>query len=1194
MIGRTLLNRYKIEAELGHGGMGVVYRAHDRVLDRDVAIKVLSETRLGTEGRARLLREAQAVARLNHPNIVSVYDAGEADGAPFVVMELVDGDSLRRPQPRTPEQVIELAVQICRALEQAHGSGIIHRDLKLENILVTSSQTIKLMDFGLARTSDLERLTQEGGIVGTASYLAPELIQGQLASIQSDLYALGVMLYELVAGQAPFHGDTLMAILSQHLYAPVVPPSTYNATIPPALDRLILHLMSKQPEDRPATAAEVRLALEQMSAPRSSSTTLAAMKVAISPLERIVRGRLVGREVELVEANSLWQRAMTGESQVLLISGEPGIGKTRLAREVTTLAEFGHALVLVGECFSEVGISYDPLAQILASLPDELLANTPPANLADLIVLAPALRVRYPDVPPNPPLGPQAEMQRMFESFLGLFARLAEQAPVLLLIEDAHWSDGGTLALLRHVVRRVTRTPMRLMCVLTYREVELAEARALNDFLVEISREPLVTRVKLSRLASEQTRELLEVMFQDQISDEFLFGIYRETEGNPFFIEEVVKALIEEGKLYREEGRWQRVAMSEMRVPQSVRIVIEARLSKLPEADREILRLAAILGRRFDFETLKAAGDSSEEILVNGLERAERAQLISEVARSAGGTFSFAHALIPATLEEGLSGLRRRRLHRRVAEVMESQQSQDFAGLATHYSAAADDEKARQYFLRAGDQAFAALANADAEKHYRSALELSGDASQRGEALARLAVSLRAQAKYEESIQTFLLSVEEYRSVENFDQVGRYYGAAAWTAWNSGDTPRGMEISRQGWALLASLPDSPGKVALAAEAARQCYFNEFPEEGQQLAEQAAAMSKRLELLGLHVQSLVTLALFQNTEENLVTLKHAVELGREAARKQPGFDSGLGYSRGLNNLIEALAADGRYRESLVVGEEMLQINQDRGAAEMFALYQISNMHLILGELTKAEETLLRARRILNQLSQPGQVGRMIELLEDVLVFYRGDPQSAIQHLWIIFNEMEQGNDRQNLINFGHILAEAYIDLCEWQQAEAVLERILPIVERGVLSFRDGTRSYCFLSYVQAAQGKFSQAEAALEQARQRVETGGLPEEIRGDLRLAVARLAAVKGAWEEAFQAYQAAIQTSKRTERNWQLAQWLAEYAGVRLQRGQEGDEQQALDLLEESQHLFEQMGAPRRAGQVSARRQGLLSKGQG
>ncbi|HLE27230.1 MAG TPA: serine/threonine-protein kinase, partial [Anaerolineales bacterium] len=305
MKGVTLQNRYRIESELGHGGMGVVYRAHDTLLDRAVAVKVLSDSGLGTEGRARLLREAQAAAKLDHPNIVAVYDAGEAEDIPFIVMQLVEGQSLHDQPPQALDEILAIARQICLALEHAHAHGIIHRDLKPENILVTrlpSPETggsvsgdplmgaggagvrAKLMDFGLAR-STASRLTAEGALVGTVFYLAPEQALGQEIDGRADLYSLGVVLYELVARRLPFTGDDPLTVISQHLYAPVVPPSTYNPEIPPALDALLLKLLAKDPADRFASAAEARQALESLD--RSSAAVPTAVEV--SPIDRIAR-----------------------------------------------------------------------------------------------------------------------------------------------------------------------------------------------------------------------------------------------------------------------------------------------------------------------------------------------------------------------------------------------------------------------------------------------------------------------------------------------------------------------------------------------------------------------------------------------------------------------------------------------------------------------------------------------------------------------------------------------------------------------------------------------------------------------------------------------------------------------------------------------------------------------------------------
>jgi len=257
MIGTTLLDRYQILAEVGSGGMGIVYRAHDPLLDRDVAIKMLSHPELGAQSRLRLLNEARAAARINHPNIVSIYDVVESGEESFIIMEMVEGKPLRIKEALPLSETLAIALQVCSALEKAHAQGIIHGDLKPENILLTSNQVIKLMDFGMARSKDTSASPQEGTIEGTLSYIAPELIRGEEPSFQSDLYALGVILYELTVGRPPFTSDNAILLLSQHMNEPVQSPRSLNLYIPSELDTLIVGLLSKQPDQRPQNAKVV-------------------------------------------------------------------------------------------------------------------------------------------------------------------------------------------------------------------------------------------------------------------------------------------------------------------------------------------------------------------------------------------------------------------------------------------------------------------------------------------------------------------------------------------------------------------------------------------------------------------------------------------------------------------------------------------------------------------------------------------------------------------------------------------------------------------------------------------------------------------------------------------------------------------------------------------------------------------------
>lgn len=529
----VLSDRYELGTRLGSGGMGTVYRGHDRTLDRDVAVKVLSDSGLGTEGRDRLLNEAQAIARLSHPNIVSVFDAGEQDGSPYIVIELIEGASLHDRPPQDMKQIVRVAAQVCAALEHAHSHGVVHRDLKPENVLIAEDGTARLMDFGIAR-SVASRMTTEGEIVGTVFYLAREIALGKDFDGRADLYSLGVMLYELTTGGLPFAQGDPLAVISQHIHASVVPPRAKSDKVPPRFDNLILQLLQKSPENRPASAAEVQGVLERSDLLDPQAEGLKELAV----VRRIARGRFVGREQELIDATPLWNKALAGEGQLLLVSGEPGIGKTRLIRELSTHVEVTGGRSLNGERESEGGAPYAPFAQIVRKSLRQGTDNgfhLPEFVLGDLLELAPELKLYYPDAPPNPKLEPEAEQRRLFENVVAFCKALSDDRPLMLVIADAHWADSGTLSLLRYLARRTQN--QRMLLAATYREVELDEARPFHEALLELNRKRLGTRIKLKRFDQQQTRDLLAAVFEEEITPEFLEGIYGETEGNPFFIE---------------------------------------------------------------------------------------------------------------------------------------------------------------------------------------------------------------------------------------------------------------------------------------------------------------------------------------------------------------------------------------------------------------------------------------------------------------------------------------------------------------------------------------------------------------------------------------------------------------------------------------------------------------------------------
>ena len=730
MLGASLRRRYRVDAELGRGAMGVVYRARDIELDRDVAVKVLPGYGLDAEARARLLHEARAAAALNHPHIVGVYDVGEESGAPFIVMELVDGSNLRGAAALSLSEIVTIARQLCEALDHAHAHGVVHRDLKPENVLLArggDGPDAKLADLGVATTGHA-RLTETGVIVGTAAYLAPEQAIGRGVDGRSDLYALGVVLYELVTGRVPFTGDDALVVISQHLHAPVTPPRAFRADLPPALEAIILRLLAKDPAQRFATAREAGAALADLRVDGAAPAAPASETAGGALLEQLVRGRLVGRVRELHQLRELWRIAQQGRRHVALVSGEPGAGKTRLAHEAVVFARLNGALVLQGGCYEyEASSPYLPFVEALRrwvhDQPTDVLRAQVGPVAAELVKLAPELEARIGPIPPSPALGANEERLRLFDHVARLVQTLAADHGLLLFIDDLHWADAGSLALLHYLMRNLKDE--RLLVLATYREIELDRAHPLAAALVEWERERLVTRVRVERFQPEETAALLASLFgQASVSPEFAEVVHRETEGNPFFIEEVVKSLIDQGQIYRSGDGWDRKEVRDLTIPQSVKTAIGRRLDRLSPACADALHTAAAVGKAFSFEELAASSAAAEDALLDALDEACAAQLLQP--RGAEG-FVFTHDKIREVLIEELNPIRRRRLHQRIGEGLEKLYAGDVAAhadtLAFHFGESGDLERGLLHGMEAGRQAERLFALDEALGFYERARE---------------------------------------------------------------------------------------------------------------------------------------------------------------------------------------------------------------------------------------------------------------------------------------------------------------------------------------------------------------------------------------------------------------------------------------------------------------------------------------
>jgi hypothetical protein len=437
--------RYFVRRVLPEGGQKTVYVVHDSALDRECALALIKTDAMERQELERFRREARAMARLDHPNVVTLYDIGEDGGRPFFVCQYIAGGDLRGALreaggPLPVERTLSIAEDLCRALAFAHEHGIVHRDVKPANIWLTSDGQAKLGDFGLAVALGQSRVTQAGTIMGTAAYMPPEQALGGEVTSQSDLYSLGCVLYELLTGRPPFLGDDALAVISQHINTAPVAASWHRADVPHALDALIERLLEKAPEERPRSAQTVLYELQRIAAGGVQAASETAPAEPRRDLAGIEWGRFVGRREEMDGLKEALDGALSGKGALAMLVGEPGIGKTRLAEEVGVYAGLRGARVLSGRGYEgDSSLPYTPfieaLRQYTRSRPEDELRTQLGPGAPEIATLISEIRTRFPDIEQAPKLDGEAERLRLFESVTEFLHNAATANPVVLFLD---------------------------------------------------------------------------------------------------------------------------------------------------------------------------------------------------------------------------------------------------------------------------------------------------------------------------------------------------------------------------------------------------------------------------------------------------------------------------------------------------------------------------------------------------------------------------------------------------------------------------------------------------------------------------------------------------------------------------------------------------------------------------------------
>jgi predicted ATPase len=740
---------YAVLDLLGRGAMGVVYRARQMSLDRPVALKVLlADGASDPVWLGRFRREALTASALNHPHICTIYDTGESGGRPFLSMELIEGQTLaalgsqRLPVAESAGHIRQAA----RALAAAHAAGVVHRDIKPANLMVRGDGIVKVLDFGLARRLPADpdrgsgpgsRTTDPDTRISTPLYMSPEQIRGEGVGAASDIFSLGVVLYELATGRHPFAADSEAGLLHAIVAQEPLPPARLNPEVPTALDALILHMLAKDPHRRP-TAPEVDAALAGLAGNRSGRPQRSSARPGRPPT--------VGRRQERTALWAGFEEAAAGHGLFVCVTGEPGLGKTTLVEDFLDELAGDGRLCSVGR-----GRCSERLAGAEAYLPflealDSLLQDDGSGAAARLMkALAPTWYVQVaPPVAADPTLAslateaPAASQERLKRELYAFFQEVSRIRPVVLFLDDLHWADASTADLLAYLGSRCVA--WRLLMVLTYRPSDLLlGGHPFRRVQLDLQGRGLSREVALAFLGRPDIERYLELQFPGHdFPVELADVVHRRTEGNPLFLVDLLRYLCDQGAIVTAGGRWalaQGVPDLQRELPETVRSLIRRKLERLGETDRRLLAAASVQGHEFDAAVVAAVLDLDaaevEERLaeldcVHALVRLLREHDLPD--RTHTLRYSFVHVLYQNALYAGLTPARKVAWSAAAARALLAHYGEQSPAVATElallFEAARDHAQAAAYFLHAAEHAVRVNASREAVVLARRGLAL--------------------------------------------------------------------------------------------------------------------------------------------------------------------------------------------------------------------------------------------------------------------------------------------------------------------------------------------------------------------------------------------------------------------------------------------------------------------------------------
>lgn len=1041
LTNHTLANRYRLSALRAHNAELAIYAAHDQQVEQSVIAAVLNPN-LPDEQRQSAMQLARNWRRIHHSNLLPVFDLVSAAGAQAVICEPPTGTSLRQhlrnQAERLPlETAISITIGLLNALAALHAEGLVHGHLRPATVFLGEDGRVQVAP----------NWATPGALVPSA-YLSPEQIRGEAVDSRTDLYNLGLILYELVMGHHPFEAENDALMSAHQLQSTPKSPRALRPTVSRSLEHLMLKLLAKVPAERYASAEEVRRALD--------SFTIGASN-PLQPVSLMQTGvPIVGREHEMNLLTEYLRRSLTGQMQVIFLSGDVGLGKTTLVNWLLARARAQNVRVVTGRSLNvDSPNPYRPITDAL----EDYLRHTPEiqrtaalaqvGNLPLLSDLLPSMRrlfVRSTGALTLTNANGEVDTTetRLYKVVTELFTHAAEQEPLLIFIDDLQWADANSLGLLRYMVQSLAPAPLPLLLITTYRNVELPAGHPLHGLRQSLNRLNNFHEITLQPLGTAAVQAQLSNLLEQPVPVPVAEAIYETTEGNPLFAEEIASALRMAGQIPATGAPWDMDALARIALPSSIVDVLEARLNYLSDPAAETLQLAAVIGNKFPFSLLQSVSGQPEDVLLAHLDEGLRLHLIRDLGR--GDQLGFSHGLIHVVLENRISPPQRRLLHRKVAERLEARHSspelrESVADqLAHHYREAGEIEQAVRYLIQAGQAATRGRSHALARQHFTQATALLDQQTSPVQSELRLAaIRGLADAQFAEAL--YIDSQASYEKALDLLPTGRDDRTAADLMRQIAQTldRRGYPMQALDWRnralqrLRASQTPNPGLESLLLVDVGWTLFRTGRKQEAQACfdEGQALIANNDDYLPEQAQLLTRLASVHYDRREFHT---ATRLAEQALNLQRTLSDTIGVARAYDQLARIYHLGDNWHAAMAHAQDGLHLAEHSNDIHtiMYLLDTTGTLAVQRGELDDAEQYSAELQRLAEAAAEPYHLAAAARLNGHLLLEQR-NWQGAIQALDASLRQLDKLGDPEVGLFTWAFLAEAWLGVGKLSQA-----------------------------------------------------------------------------------------------------------------------------------------------------------------